>query len=116
MESNLLCLAALSKSSGVLTAATSTCRNCRPRVRPSGSGRRCSLEAGLICRRKALAALLPRTTGNDSWIDIAFLPPLPFLAGGVDVVVVNGTKWHGELVTDLQAQSFGLSVADVVRM
>ena len=55
-------------------------------------------------RGMPLAALSPKTIGNYERIDIALLPPLPFLACGVDVVVVDGTKRHGELIADLQAQ------------
>ena len=54
--------------------------------------------------------------GNLERIDIALLPPLTFLAGGVDVVVVNGAKRDGELVADLQTKAFRLRVTHVVRV
>ena len=44
------------------------------------------------------------------------LPPFLFLAGGVDVVMVDGAKRHGELIADLETQPSGLRVADVVRV
>ena len=44
------------------------------------------------------------------------LPPFLFLAGGVDVVMVDGAKRHGELVAHLEAQPSGLRVAYVVRV
>ena len=47
------------------------------------------------------AALLPKATGNCERIDIALLPPLPLLAGGVDVVVVDSAERNGELIADL---------------
>ena len=60
------------------------------------------------------AALFPKATGNYQGIDIALLPPLVFLTGGVDVVVVDGAKRDGELIADFQAKPFGLRVAQVV--
>src|SRR6516164_11113283 len=66
--------------------------------------------------RMSLAALLPKTTGNCEGIDLALLPPLPLFAGGVNVVVMDGAKRHGELVADLQTQTFGLGVAHMVGM
>ena len=56
-----------------------------------------------------LAALSPQSTRDFERIDIALLPPLPFLAGGVDVVMVDGAKRNGELVADLQAQALGIA-------
>jgi hypothetical protein len=59
---------------------------------------------------------LPQTIGNYEGIDIALLPPLPLLAGGVNVVMMDGAKRDGKLIADFQAQAFGLGVAHVVRV
>ncbi len=58
--------------------------------------------------------MLPKSGGNVERIDIAFLPPGPFVASGVDVVVVDGAEWHGELIAHFQAKPSSLGVADVV--
>ena len=52
----------------------------------------------------ALAALLAQRVGYFERIDLALLPPLSFPTGGVDMVVVDGAKRHGELIADLQAE------------
>src|SRR6476646_6217518 len=64
----------------------------------------------------AIAALLPQTTSDHERIDITLLPPLMFLAGGMDVVVVDGAKRNGELIAHLQTEPLGLRVAYVVRV
>src|SRR5262245_30758716 len=77
----------------------------------SGSFGLCSLldsilvnSAGFARRRGMLAALLPpEAAGNCEGIDIALLPPIPLLTGGVDVVMVDGAERHGELVAHLEA-------------
>ena len=48
-----------------------------------------------------LSALLPKAASNYQWIDVPFLPPLPFLSCGVDLMVVDGAKRNGELIADL---------------
>ena len=53
----------------------------------------------------ALPILQPKVISNFEWIDIALLPPLPFFACGVDVVVVDGAERNGELIAHLQAQA-----------
>ena len=53
--------------------------------------------------RILLAALLPKITCDFERIDIALLPPLSFLAGGVYIVMVGGAQRNGELVAHLQA-------------
>lgn len=63
-----------------------------------------------------LTAPLPKDTRDFERINIALLPPLPLLASGMDVVVVNGAKWDRELITHLQAEPSGLRVADMVRV
>ena len=49
------------------------------------------------------AALFPKAIGNYQGIDIALLPPLVLLTGGVDVAVVDGAKRDGELIADFEA-------------
>ena len=61
-------------------------------------------------------ALLPEATGDDEGIDIALPPPPAFVACGVDVVMVDGAKRHGELIANLETQPFGLRVTYVVRV
>ena len=51
--------------------------------------------------RSGMAAFLPKTVGNFERINFALFPPLAFVACGVDVVVVDGAKRHGELIADL---------------
>jgi hypothetical protein len=48
-----------------------------------------------------LAALAPQSARDFERIDIALLPPLPFLPGGVDIVMVGSAQRNGELVADL---------------
>ena len=50
-----------------------------------------------------LAALLPQSTSDFERIDLALLPPLLFLARGVDLVMMGGAKRHGELIANFQA-------------
>ena len=55
----------------------------------------------LPCCGVAFAALLPKAIGNFERVDISLFPPVPFLACGVDLMVVNGAKRNGELIADL---------------
>jgi hypothetical protein len=64
----------------------------------------------------ALAALLPKATGNYERINILLLLPLPFLAGSVDVVVMDSAKGDGELIAHFEAEPTGLRVAHVMRV
>jgi hypothetical protein len=48
-----------------------------------------------------LATLLPKATRNFDRVDIPLLPPLTFLPRGVDLVVVDGAKRHGEFIAHL---------------
>ena len=62
------------------------------------------------------AVFVPQITSNFERVDIPLLPPLPFLAGRMDLVVMDSAKRDGEFIADLQTQPFGLRVADVVRL
>jgi hypothetical protein len=59
------------------------------------------LVISFACFGIALTALLPKTIGNDERIDLALQPPLSFLAGRVDAVVVNCAKRDSELIAYL---------------
>jgi hypothetical protein len=63
-----------------------------------------------------LMTLQPKSTGNFERVDIALLPPLPFLTGGVNLMMVDGAERNRELVADLQAEPARLRVADVMRV
>lgn len=63
-----------------------------------------------------LTALSPKVLRKDEGINIALLPPLSFLAGGVDVVVVNGAKRDGELIANLQAEPSDLRITNMMRV
>ena len=54
-----------------------------------------------VCAK--LAAFLPKIAGDGEGIQVSLLPPLAFLAGGVNLVVVGGAKRHREFVADLEA-------------
>jgi hypothetical protein len=58
--------------------------------------------------------LSPKATGNDERVNFTLFPPLPFLACGVNMVVMDGAEWNRELVAYLQTEPTGLRVADVV--
>ena len=42
------------------------------------------------------------------------LPPLPLIAGGVVLLMVNGAERYGEFVADLEPKTSGLCKADVM--
>jgi hypothetical protein len=46
---------------------------------------------------------VPQITSNFDWVDIPLLPPLPFLAGRVDLVVVDGAERNGEFIANFQS-------------
>ena len=58
--------------------------------------------------------LLPQIGGHFERVDVALLPPPMLLAGGVDLVMVDGAKRHGELIAHFQAKSSRLGVADMM--
>ena len=49
-------------------------------------------------------------------INLALLPPVSLVAGGMVLGVVNGAERHGELVADFQPKSARLRIANVVRL
>ena len=73
-------------------------------------------EGNFTCGGVALAAPLPKTTGNFERVDVPLLPPRLLLSRGVDVVVMGSAKWNGELIADLQAEPSRLRIAHMVRV
>ena len=69
---------------------------------------------GFVCGEMPLTALPPKGVGNFQRVNIALLPPLSLIAGGVNVLVVYGAKRNGELIAHLVADASRLGVTDVV--
>jgi hypothetical protein len=59
-------------------------------------------------------SFLPNRTGNLEWIDAPLLPPLSFVACGVNLVVVDGAERHRELIAYLEIEASRLRVADMM--
>jgi len=59
--------------------------------------------SGLPALGQILTALLPKLSSHFERVDIALIPPLTLLPGGMDVVMVNGAEWHGKLIAHFQA-------------
>ena len=67
------------------------------------------MESG-ICFHSCTSPILvvsPKIGCRLKRIYLALLPPLSFIASGMDLAVVNGAKRHGELVADLSARPRG---------
>ena len=74
----------------------------------------CRAKLHLTPEREAFAARPPQCSRDCERIDVALLPPLPFLSGGVDVVVVDGAERNGKFVADFKAEPSRLSMPQVM--
>ena len=48
-----------------------------------------------------LGAFSPQEFGHSEWINLVLLPPSSLIAGSMVLLMVDGAKRHGELVTHL---------------
>jgi hypothetical protein len=63
-----------------------------------------------------LCAFSPQAFGHRERINFMFLPPLPLIARGMVLLMVNGAEGYREFVADLEPKALGLGEADVMRM
>ena len=59
-------------------------------------------------------AFAPKAYGHCKRINFVLLPPQPFIAGCVVLLMVNGAQRYREFVTDLEPKAPGLCEADVM--
>ena len=68
----------------------------------------------LLTRRVPAHGLPPKCIGDLKRIEIALLPPLPFLARGVNAVVVNGAERNSEFIAHFHTEPARLRVAHMM--
>jgi hypothetical protein len=64
--------------------------------------------------RSHVLAFSPQARGHSKRINLVLLPPQPFIAGCVVLLMVNGAQRYREFVTDLEPKAPGLCEADVM--
>ena len=63
-----------------------------------------------------LGAFSPQAFGHRQRINFMFLPPLPLIARGIVLLMVNGAEGYREFVADLEPKTPRLGKTDVMRM
>ena len=63
-----------------------------------------------------LGAFSPQAFGHSEWINLVLLPPLPLIACGMVLLMVDGAERHGEFIAHLEAESSRLGKPNVMGM
>src|SRR6476619_7615454 len=63
-----------------------------------------------------LGAFAPQAYGHRERINFMLLPPLPLIARGMVLLMVNGAEGYREFVADLEPKTPRLGKTDVMRM
>ena len=70
--------------------------------------------AGRMEGRSHVLAFSPQACGHRERVKFVLLPPQPFIAGCVVLLMVNGAERYREFVTDLEPKASRLCEADVM--
>ena len=70
----------------------------------------------ILTRKRMLGAFSPQAFGHRERINFMFLPPLPLIARGMVLLMVNGAEGYREFVAGLEPKTPRLGKTDVMRM